>query len=75
MIIYKFDLMTDTTSKKGLAEGKTRTTYILNNDNVEKIKDIAYWDRIGINELADSILQEFIKKYERKNGPIKPRKE
>ena len=66
--------MTDTTSKKGLAEGKTRATYILNESNVEKIKDIAYWDRIGINELADSIFQDYIKKYEKKNGSVQKRK-
>lgn len=61
------------TSKTGLPEGKTRTTYILNETNVEKVKDIAYWDRVGINEVADGAISELVKKYEKKNGKVKPR--
>jgi len=61
------------TSQAGLPEGKTRATYILSQVLVEKIKNIAYWDRLGINEVTEKIVSDYVSKYEKKNGAIKPR--
>lgn len=49
-----------------------RATYILNRDLVEKVKAIAYWDRKDIKEVANEVFTDYISKYEKKNGEIKP---
>ena len=59
-------------SQEGTKEGETRATFILNEDLVDKLKAIAYWDRLRIKEVIASALEESVAKYERKNGPIEP---
>jgi hypothetical protein len=59
-------------SQEGTKENETRATFIINEDLLEKLKAIAYWDRKLIKEVVDLSLQETVNKYEKKNGAIKP---
>ncbi len=59
-------------SQEGTKENETRATFIINEELLEKLKAIAYWDRILIKDVVNTALQETIVKYEKKNGDIKP---
>lgn len=52
--------------------GYIKKTYIVNNDMAEKINAIAYWDRAKIKDLIFEMQSAFVKKWESKNGPVKP---
>jgi len=60
------------TSQEGTKEKETRATFIVNEELLEKLKAIAYWDRKLIKEVVDTALQDRVDKYENKNGEIKP---
>jgi hypothetical protein len=57
--------------KSGLKENETRATFILNEDLLEKLKAIAYWERLTIKEVVNTAFQRAIDIYERNNGEIK----
>jgi hypothetical protein len=57
-------------SQEGTKEKETRATFIVNEELLEKLKAIAYWDRKLIKEVVDKALQDAIGKYEEKNGDI-----
>jgi hypothetical protein len=59
-------------SQEGTKEKETRATFIVNEELLEKLKAIAYWDRKLIKEVVDKALQDAIGKYEEKNGDINP---
>lgn len=59
-------------SQEGTKEKETRATFIVNEDLLEKLKAIAYWDRALIKDVVNTALQEIVAKYEKKNGDIKP---
>lgn len=59
-------------SQEGTKENETRATFIINEELLEKLKAIAYWDRVLIKDVVDTALQETVAKYEKKNGDIKP---
>ena len=59
-------------SQEGTKEKETRATFIVNEDLLEKLKAIAYWDRVLIKDVVNTALQEIVAKYEKKNGDIKP---
>lgn len=59
-------------SQEGTKENETRATFIVNEELLDKLKAIAYWDRKLIKEVVDTALQEAVAKYEKKNGDIKP---
>jgi len=59
-------------SQEGTKENETRATFILNEDLLDKLKAIAYWDRLLIKEVVNTALQEAVSKYEKTNGEIKP---
>lgn len=52
--------------------GGLRTTVILNPALLEKIRALAYWERITIKEVISGALEESIKRYEETKGQIKP---
>ena len=58
------------TSQEGTKENETRATFIINEDVLEKLKAIAYWERILIKDIANSAFEETIAKYEKKNGAV-----
>lgn len=59
-------------SQEGTKENETRATFIINEELLEKLKAIAYWDRVLIKDVVNTALQEAVTKYEKKNGDIKP---
>lgn len=60
------------TSQDGTKEFETRATFIINEGLLEKLKAIAYWDRLLIKDVVNPALQDAIDKYEKKNGNVKP---
>lgn len=60
------------TSQEGTKESETRATFIVREDLLETCKAIAYWDRVLIKDVIGSALQEYVEKYERETGKIKP---
>ncbi len=59
-------------SQEGTKENETRATFIVNEDLLEKLKAIAYWDRVLIKEVINKALQDAVDKHEKKSGAIKP---
>lgn len=59
-------------SQEGTKEKETRATFIVNEELLEKLKAIAYWDRVLIKDVVNNLLQDLIDKYEKENGNIKP---
>lgn len=57
--------------KKG---SKSMATYTYDKEQLEKIRNLAYWDRVNINEIIYEALSDYLTKYEKKNGEIKSRK-
>lgn len=78
-----FDFIKSTTNKKqperpdsrtaGLTEDWTRATFIVRKDYAEKMRDIAYWDRLSLKEVFDEALKAYIQRRERKET-VPPRK-
>jgi hypothetical protein len=60
------------TSQEGTKENETRATFIVNEELLDKLKAIAYWDRVLIKDVINTALQEIVTKSEKKNGAIKP---
>lgn len=59
-------------SQEGTKDKETRATFIVNEELLDKLKAIAYWDRVLIKDVVNTALQETVAKYEKKNGDIKP---
>lgn len=67
-------LTTDIASsyKKGLKSDEIRMTTTVNEIYFNKIKAIAYWDRLQTKDLINQALEDFLKKYESENRTLKP---
>ena len=59
-------------SQEGTKENETRATFIVNEELLEKLKAIAYWDRLLIKEVVATALEQAVTKYEKENGTIEP---
>ena len=59
------------TSQSGTKVKETRATFIVNEDLLEKMKALAYWDRVLIKDIVNSAIEEHIARHEKKNGDIK----
>lgn len=59
-------------SQEGTTEGETRATFILKEDLLDKVKAVAYWERLKIKEVVNTALEEYLSRYEDKNGVVKP---
>lgn len=59
-------------SQEGTKDKETRATFIINEELLDKLKAIAYWDRVLIKDVVNTALQDRVDKYEEKNGDIKP---
>lgn len=60
------------TSQEGTKENETRATFIVNEELLDKLKAIAYWDRVLIKEVINTAFLDAIAKHEKKSGEIKP---
>ena len=49
-----------------------RATFILDEADLDKFKAIAYWERRDISQQLRQVIAEYVKAYEKKNGPVKP---
>jgi hypothetical protein len=59
-------------SQEGTKENEVRATFIVNEELLDKLKAIAYWERILIKEVVNKALEDAILKYEKKSGEIQP---
>jgi hypothetical protein len=59
------------TSQEGTKENETRATFIVNEDLLEKIKAVAYWERKLLKDVINSAIEDSLTKYVKKNGEIK----
>jgi hypothetical protein len=59
-------------SQDGTKENETRATFIVNEDLLEKLKNIAYWERKLIKDTINEAIKDYVDKYEKSNGEIKP---
>lgn len=59
-------------STDGLPEDEVRYTVIIKTSTLEKLKAIAYWDRLKIKDVTGEALDSFIENYEKEKGAIKP---
>ena len=53
---------TTKTSQAGIKEGETRATFILNENQLEAIKAIAYWDRVSIKDVLFQAIEDYLTK-------------
>lgn len=60
-------------SQEGTKNNETRATFIVNEDLLEKLKNVAYWDRKKIKEVIGEALSEYIANREEKKGEVKQR--
>jgi hypothetical protein len=60
-------------SQEGTKENETRATFIVNEALLEKLKSIAYWDRVLIKDVVNMAMLEAVERYEKKNGQLKPK--
>jgi hypothetical protein len=59
------------TSKIGTKEHETRATFIVYEEQLEKLKAISYWERLLIKDVISDAFADFIAVYEKKHGKIK----
>jgi hypothetical protein len=62
-----------TTSQEGCQEAETRATFIVSEVTLERIKALAYWNRMKIKDIVNEALRDYLNPYEAKNGPIQPK--
>jgi hypothetical protein len=60
-------------SQEGTKENETRATFIVKESLLEKVKAVAYWDRILMKDVINTALEEYLSRYEKKSGEIKPK--
>ncbi len=58
--------------KRGLKGNETRATFIVDENLLEKLKAVAYWERLNIKEVINDTFQNYLDRYEKQNGAIKP---
>ena len=61
-------------SQKGTKNDESRATFILKEELIEQLKNIAWWDRKKIKDVAGEALSLYVAQWEEENGAIKPRK-
>lgn len=60
-------------SQEGTKESETRATFIVNEELLDKLKAIAYWDRILVKDVLNTALQEYVEKRKPKPRPEEAR--
>ena len=57
--------------KRGLKGNETRATFIVDENLLEKLKAIAYWERLNIKEVINDMILNYLEGYEKHKGAIK----
>lgn len=60
-------------SQEGTKENETRATFIINEELLDKLKAIAYWDRVLVKDVLNTALQEYVEKRKPKPRPEEAR--
>lgn len=60
-------------SQEGTKEGETRATFILQEELLDKLKAVAYWDRVLVKDVLNTALQEYVEKRKPKPRPEEAR--
>lgn len=60
--------ISEDTLKKELPSGWTKTSLAIRDEYFEKLKAIAYWERVQLKDIFDEILEKFIPTL----GDVKP---
>ena len=60
------------TSKIGTKDNETRATFIVMEEYLDKLKAIAYWERLKIKDTINLALKDYVKQYEKDKGEIQP---
>lgn len=60
-------------SQEGTKENETRATFIINEELLDKLKAIAYWERVLIKDVVNTALQEYVDKKKPKPRPEEAR--
>lgn len=55
-------------AQDGVQEGFCRATFLVSEDQLEKIKAVAYWEREAIKDVVFRAFENEIKRYEKKEG-------
>ncbi|WP_026708953.1 hypothetical protein [Flavobacterium frigidarium] len=50
---------------------ETRATFIVQEELLEKMRTIAYWDRMLIKDIVNDAFESYIMRHEKNNGEIK----
>ena len=61
------------TPEDGTKQGERRATYIVKIEHIDNLEAVAYWERKKIKEVIGEAIQEYINRYEKKNGKLKPK--
>jgi hypothetical protein len=56
-------------SQEGTKENETRATFIVNEELLDKLAAISYWDRVLIKEVVNRALEEYVEKKNPKPRP------
>lgn len=58
-------------AKRGLQEDLIRATFIIKQDHLEKIKALAYWERIQIKDVIEDMCEQFFENRKIRSIPQK----
>jgi hypothetical protein len=66
------DLLSENTrsSKSHNKIQEIRSTFIVNVNNIEKLKAVAFWEKKLIKNVLDEALNEYFERYTQARGPI-----
>lgn len=59
-----------TSTQAGLQDGFTRTTIVINEDNLEKLRTLAFISKENVSYYISNAVDDFIVNYEKINGTI-----
>lgn len=59
-------------SQEGTKVNETRATFIVKEELLDKLKAIAYWERSLIKDEVNKALEDYLERYEKSKGDIKP---
>lgn len=62
----------ETASERGTKEGETRFSGIVSKELLQKVKAIAYWQRVPIKQVLEEALAAHVQEYESKTGTAVP---
>lgn len=58
---------------KRTKQGEEKYIFIAQTEDIETMKNIAYWERLTIKDAFAQAIADFKQKFEKKNGPLKKR--